>query len=335
MTTPLSPPLRTALATALLATLAPAALAQDYVATLSARGQLGRIFYQRADGREGAVGPQGSVGQDVLNLGAGDRVWIGGDARAEALVVYARDGERVTLGPGGRHRVRAAAAPTAGWVLGVLGEAARAVIALLRVRPEGKVAEGLAHGRARGPWAPALVLPARGRPGGGPWSVLPGGDPLAWEGVDAGRAGDSVRLWVDVSPGDCTGGTPVAALPRGPAGLGGGSRPVYPDRAALLPGVPYRIELVGAGGRPRASACFRFAPPAEAEAVRHAVRAVEREVDARLPGGSSGPLVAALLAGRGFVPDALLRLDRALADNSDDVGALRLQDAIRASLTVP
>jgi len=262
----------------------------------------------------------------------GDEVRVGSGGRA--VVAYADGGPRVSVSAGGRYRVQAQPVRPVR-LLAVLGEAARALAAMLGGRTDGLTSPGEAPVVSRGPWAPALPAP----PGGRPWPVLPGADPLVWDGD--GLRGDAVRLWAGVSEADCSGGTLESEAPAG----GTSERPVFSGRAALRPGVSYRLDLVSARGAPRATACVRPVLPDEAEAAERDVRSVERAYAAgragpgpdpgRDPGPGADALVAALLAERGFVPDALLRLDRALADGSDNAEALRrVRAAIRARAAV-
>lgn len=325
-----------ALAVAILTASCPRA--QD-VAVLSARGQLGHVFYQRAGGARTAMSQRGAVGSDVLNLRPGDQVWIDAGARASAAVVYADSGVRVALGAGGRHRIRRPTRTRPG-LTAVLGEAARALITMLSRRDQAPTDTGFSHAVSRGQWAPALVIPDASRP----WNVLPGAAPLAWDGATDGRAGDTVRLWTTASAADCSAETLVSDAPLSTDDPDG--RPVFDARAALEPGRPYRIELVSAGGRTRAAGCVWIVPASHAEPLLRAAAALGTAAEARpaasaevAPRAAADPatevLAAALLADRGFVPDALLRLGRALALDPDDVGAARLQAAIRASLLRP
>ena len=315
---------------------------------MSARGQLGRVFYQRSGGPRTAVGRPAASGADVQRLAPGDRVWIVSGARASAVIVYAGTGIRVQLGPGGRHTVRRPPTASHAGARSVVGQAVRALIAVLGRRADAP-ASGVrvGHDTSRGPEEPpVLVLPDAHRP----WSVLPGSDPLTWAGEVVRHAGDRVRLWSGTSEPGCAGGTLASDEPLAP-GSGGlsTSRPVYDRRAALLPGTHYRLELVSARGETRAAGCVRTAPPADAEATVQATEALVEALAGPLPKADApqhstgrwdaeqggGVLAAALLAERGFVPDALLLLDRALALDPEDWGAVRLQDAIRASALAP
>ena len=336
----MSPLLRTALLAAFLAASAPHAATQEPVAALSARGQIDRVFYREAGGARVSVGAPGAVGHDVLNLEPGTQVWVDNGAEASAVIVYAPSGRRVALGPGGRHRVGPAEPDAPQKLLTVLGEAARSLVAMLGRRAEGPEATGFNHNLSRGARGPVVVLTDAGRP----WPLLPGAAPLAWDGKESGRRGDVVRLWSGVSDADCTGGDLASeSSPYADGVRSRPSRPVFTGRALLVPDVPYRIDLVGADGAARASACVRVANPSRAEGTGRDVRLLERAVEVGPATSAGGPgvhreadlLVAALLAERGFVPDALLRLDGALASAPDDVGAGRLRDAIRASHPAP